>query len=161
MSRLETTPAVDTAHDRRAFTQAAGTATGAAVVLLLRHFLSAGGDTSWSDIVAVAVFNGVALVVGFGLVVPKALRTSPDTAALAALALAVLSVLVLVVFFFSGAPFVLGYAAWFLTRTSLVRAADGWRPRATEIVGLVVMGLSLLANVVLLVSARNPGLPHR
>ena len=71
-----------------------------------------------------------------------------------------LSVPVLVVFFFSGAPFVLGYAAWFLSRTSLVRASGGWRPRTTEIVGLVVMGLSLLANVVLLVSAWNPGIPH-
>ena len=160
MSRVEVSPGVDADADRRAFTTAATIATAAAVLLLARHFLSAGGGTSWSDIVAVALFNGIALVVGFGLVVPKALRTSPDTAALAALALAVLSVPVLVVFFFSGAPFVLGYAAWFLSRTSLVRAAGGWRPRATEIVGLVVMGLSLLANVVLLVSAWNPGIPH-
>ena len=130
------------------------------MLLILRHFLSAGGDTSWSDIAAVALFTGVALVVAFGVVVPKALRTSPATAALAALALAVLGVPVLVVFFFSGAPFVLGYAAWFLSRTSLVRAAGGWRARAAAAVGVGVMVLSLLANLFLVVSSWNPGLPH-
>jgi hypothetical protein len=143
--------------DRAAYRRAALLATAAAVLLIARHVLSA---VSWSDIVAVVVFTTVALVVGFGLVVPKALSTPPGTAAWAAVALAVLSVPVLLVFFFSGAPFVLGYATWFLSRTEVVRAAGGPRPRVTAAVGLVVMVLSLVANVFLMVTSWHPGAPR-
>ena len=157
MSGVAVTPGQSV--DRAAYRRAALVASVAAMLLVARHLLSAGADVSWSDIVAVAVFTVVALVVGFGLVVPKALGTPPGTAAWAAVALAALSVLVLVVFFFSGAPFVLGYATWFLSRTEVVRAAGGRRPRVSAAVGLAVMVLSVAANVVLLVTSWHPGIP--
>jgi hypothetical protein len=135
-------------------------AVGVSAALVLRLPLSAGhGNQTWSDIIATAVFAVVGLVIAFGAVLPKALHTPPETAAWAAVGLAVLSVPVLVVFFFSPAPLVLGYASWFLSRTPLVRSATGSRARVAGIVGIVVAALVVAWSLYAMVAHWAPALP--
>ena len=135
-------------------------AVAAVVVGVARLFLTAGGGgQSWSDIVAVTVFGLVGLAIGFGAVVPPALRTAPSTAAWAAVALGVISVLVAVVFFFSPAPFVLGYATWFLARTPLVHSAGGSRGKVARVLGAIAMAVPVIWAVYGTVHGWNPGLP--
>lgn len=143
------------------YARALAVAVAAAAVLVLRLPLSAGnGHQTWSDIVITAVFAAVGLVIAFGAVLPKALHTSPQTAAWCTVGLAVLAVLSLVVFF-SPAPLVIGYAAWFLSRTPLVSPVSGTRTRAAGIVGLVVLALTVAWSVYAMVVYWAPSLPTK
>ncbi len=135
-------------------------AVAAVVIGVARLFLTAGGGgQTWSDIVAVTAFGLVGLAIGFGAVVPPALRTAPSTAAWAAVALGVISVLVAVVFFFSPAPFVLGYATWFLAQTPLVHSAGGSRGKVARVLGAVAMAVPVIWAVYGTIHGWNPGLP--
>lgn len=134
----------------------------ASAVLVLRLPLSAGhGNQTWSDIIVTAVLAAVGLVIAFGAVLPVALRTPPETAAWTTVGLAAISVPVLAVFFFSPAPLVLGYAAWFLSRTPLVCSATGSRARIAGIVGVAVMVLVVAWSVYGMVAHWAPALPSK
>lgn len=134
---------------------------GVAALLVLRLLLSGGdGDLSWSDVIASAVFTAAAAVIGLGLVLPRAQRTPPGTAASAAAVLAGLSVVALLFFFFSGAPFVLGASTTVLARSPAAAGAPGRRRAVAGAVGTVVMVLSLIVAALLTASGFDPGMPR-
>jgi uncharacterized membrane protein HdeD (DUF308 family) len=132
----------------------------AVVIGVARLFLSAGGgNQTWSDVVVVTVFGVVGLALGFGAVLPPALRSAPSTAAWASVALGVISILAGAVFFFSPAPFVLGYATWFLARTPLARSADGSRVTVAQVLGALAMVIPVVWAVYGTIHGWNPDLP--
>ena len=140
--------------------KALGLAAAMAVLGVVRLLLDAGhGNQSWSDIVAVAVFAAVALAM-VAVVVPRAVRTPPSSVAWTAVALAALSIPILVVFFFSPAPLVLGWGAWFLARTPQARSAGGRRAAVAATIGLTVSVLSVVAQLALTITGWAPGLPR-
>jgi hypothetical protein len=152
-----TRPLADNGYPR-----ALAIALAVSAVLVLRLPLSAGkGNQTWSDIVATAVFGAIGLLIAFGAVLPKALHTPPETAAWASVGLAAFSVPVLAVFFFTPAPLVLGYGAWFLSRTPLTRSATGSRARIAGIVGIVVAALVVAWSVYGMVAHWAPALPSQ
>ncbi len=132
----------------------------AAVIGVARLFLTAGGgNQTWPDIVFVSVFAVVGLAIGFGAVLPPALRAAPSTAGWAALALGVISVLVGVVFFFSPAPFVLGFATWFLARTPFARSVDSSRAKVAQALAVLAMAIPVVWAIYGTIHGWNPGLP--
>ena len=144
------------------YPRALAVALGVSAVLVLRLPLSAGnGNQTWSDIVVTAVIGAVGLLIAFGAVLPQALHTPPETAAWTSVGLAALSVPVLAVFFFTPAPLVLGYAAWFLSRTPLLRSATGPRARIAGIVGIVVAALVVAWSIYGMVAHWAPALPNQ
>ncbi len=131
------------------------------VLLVLRLFLTAGdGELVWSDLVASAAFTLGAAIIGFAVVVPRALAAAAGAAASAAVVLAVLSVVALVIFFFSGAPFMLGGATWYLGSNASESATGNRRLQAARIVGATVMVASIVICVLLTATGFDPGVPH-
>lgn len=134
-------------------------ATAAVALLIVGRLLLTSGDDepiTWNDVAASLAFTAIALAIALGAVLPRVERTSASTAAGAALGLAVLALLALPMFWFSGAPFALGACAFLVARAS---GAPGAKRTAAMLLGGFVAAVSLLIALAVTISQFDPTLP--